>query len=137
LRIADCGFQGGRSVGGRQGQRLDLRQKIGADGNFTGGIFREGNSNGVAQAVAQKGADANGALDAPILAFAGFGHAEVDGIIPVRPQFLQAGHQEAVALDHHLGVAGLHGEFEVVVIVPSRDAGEFQRAFHHAQRVSP
>ena len=97
-------------------------------------IFRERNADGVAQAVAQQRADADGALDPAVFAFAGFGDAEVDRIIPVRAEFIQSRDQQAIALDHHLGIARLHREFEIMEIVLAADAGKFQRAFHHAQR---
>ena len=58
----------------------------------------------------------------------------MDGIIPVRAFLFQPGSQQAITLDHHLGVAGLHGEFEVVEFVLAGDAGEFERALDHAQR---
>ena len=41
-------------------------------------IFRERNANRVAEAVAQQRADADGRLDAAVLAFAGFGDAKND-----------------------------------------------------------
>src|SRR5207249_2543990 len=81
-----------------------------------------------AQAVAQQRTDANGGLDAAVLAFAGFGDAQVDRVVPVRAFLFQPGDQEPVAFDHHLGVAGLHRELEVVEAVRAGNAGELQRA---------
>ena len=53
-------------------------------GNFVHAVFRERNADGVADAVGQQRADADGALDAAILAVAGFGDAEVNRVIPIR-----------------------------------------------------
>ena len=112
----------------------NLRQQITAHFNLARGIFRERNADGVTQSIAQERADADGALDATIFAFAGFGDAEVDRIIPVRPFLFQARDEQPVTLDHHLGVGRLHRELEVVEVVFARDVGELQRALHHAER---
>ena len=64
----------------------------------------------------------------------GFGDAEVNRIIPVRPFLFQPRDEQAIALDHHLRVGRLHRELEVVEVVLARDAGKFQRALHHAER---
>ncbi len=82
----------------------------------------------------KEGADADGAFDAAILAVAGLCDAEVDGVIPIRAQFVQAGDQEAVGVDHHLRIAGLHREDEGVVIHLAGDAGELEGALDHAER---
>ena len=57
----------------------------------------------------------------------------MDGIVPVRPQLIEPGHQKAIALDHDLGIARFHRELEIVEIVVPGDAGKLERAFDHAQ----
>ncbi len=57
----------------------------------------------------------------------------MEGVIPVGPELIEAGDEESVALDHDLGVAGLHGEAEVVEVVVAGDAGEFEGAFDHSE----
>ena len=95
-------------------------------------VLGEGDADGVAQAVGEERADADGALDAAVLAVAGLGDAEVERVIPVGAELEQAGGEQPVGIDHDLGVAGLHGEDEVVVGVLAGDAGELDGAFDHA-----
>jgi hypothetical protein len=83
---------------------------------------------------AEQRADADGGFDAAVLAIAGFGDAEVDRVVPIRAFGVEAGDEQAVGGDHDLGVAGLHGEDELVVVVIAGDAGEFEGAFDHAER---
>ena len=123
-----------RYLGGRVGQLGNLCEQVIADGDLVRRILGERNADRVAQAVAQQRADADGALDAAVLTVAGLGDAEVQRVIPVRPQLGQARGQQPVALDHHLRVAGLHRELEIVEVAIARDAGELQSALHHAQR---
>ncbi len=61
----------------RLDQRLRHRDLVDA-------VFGERNADGVADAVAQERADADRALDAAVLAFAGLGDAEMDRVIPIR-----------------------------------------------------
>src|SRR5436309_2411534 len=72
----------------------NLRQQVPANGYLMRGIFGEGNADGIAQAIAQQGADADGALDAGIFAFARFGDAQVNRIIPIRAQLIEPGDQK-------------------------------------------
>ncbi len=103
-------------------------------GNFMDGILRQGDSNGIANAVGHEGANADGALDAAIFTIASFRHTEVDGVIPVAAQVIEMGHQQSVGLDHDLRIAGLHREQEIVETIRAGDAGKFQGALHHAMR---
>jgi len=97
-------------------------------------VLGERNANGVADTVIEEGTDADGALDAAVLAVAGLGDAEMDGVIPIGPQFIESGDEEAVSVDHHLRIAGLHREDECVVIHVAGDAGELEGALDHAER---
>ena len=99
--VGECGVRNAECGIGEDG---NLREEVGADGDFAGAVFGEGDADGVAEAVAEEGADADGGFDAAVFAFASFGDAEVDGIIPVGAFLLEARDKEAVALDHHLGV---------------------------------
>jgi hypothetical protein len=51
-------------------------------GDLVNGVLGEADADRVADAVAEERTDPDGALDAPVLAVAGFGHAEVDGVVP-------------------------------------------------------
>ena len=42
---------------------------------------------------------------ASVLAFAGLGDAQMDWIIPIRPELVQARDQQTITFDHHLGIA--------------------------------
>ena len=108
------------------------RDQRARDGDFVDAVLGERDADGVADAVGQQRADADGALDAAVLAVAGLGDAEVERVIPVGPELEQARGEHAVGVDHHLGVARLHGEDEVVVAVLARDAGELDGALDHA-----
>ena len=54
-------------------------------------------------------------------------------IIPIRPLLLEAGHQQPIALNHHLRIARLHRKLEVVIVVLPGDMGKLQRALNHSQ----
>ena len=97
-------------------------------------VFGERDANGVANAVVEQRANADGGLDAAVFAVAGLGHAEMDRVIPVGAFFIQARDEQSIGLDHHLRVAGLHREDELVIIEFAGDAGELQRALDHAER---
>ena len=79
-------------------------------------------------------ANADGGLDAPVLALAGLGDAEVERIIAVGRFLGEPGNEKTVGLDHHLHVAGFHRENDVVVVVFAADADKFEGALHHAER---
>lgn len=96
------------------------------------GVFRQGDTNRVADAVSEQGADADGALDAAIFAIARLGDAEVDRVVPVAAQRIEMSNEQAIGLDHDLGIAGLHREEEIVEIMCPGDAGKLQCALHHA-----
>ena len=83
---------------------------------------------------AKQRADADGALDAAVLAVARLGDAEVDRIIPIRAGLIKPRDEQPVGVDHHLRVARLHRENEIVVIELAGDAGELERALDHAER---
>src|SRR5690606_1178008 len=72
------------------------------DGDFVNAVFGEGDADGVAEAVGEEGADADGGFDAAVFAGAGLGDAEVEGV--VHGFALHAFDEEAVGLDHDLGV---------------------------------
>jgi hypothetical protein len=124
-----CGF---RVDGGGLGEGGDLGDEVLADGDFVGRIFGERDSEGVAESVAEERANADGTFDAAVLAFPGFGDPDVDGIVPVRARLIELGDEQAVAFDHDLGIAGLHGEDERVEVVFAGDASELEGALDHA-----
>ena len=65
------------------------RDERARDGNFVHAVLGERDADGVADAVGQQRADADGALDAAVLAVARLGHAEVQRVIPVGPELEQ------------------------------------------------
>ena len=107
------------------------------DRDFMDRIFCQGDADGVADSIREEGADADGAFDPTVLAVAGFGDTEVDGVVPVRAFLIEPRDEQAVGLDHHFRIRCLHREHEIVIAVVTGDAGEFQRAFHHAERSVP
>ena len=127
-----------RGVGGR-GQRVvpvasllgEFHQQAG-DRNLGLRRFGEGDADGVTQALGQQCPNADGTLDAPVLAFAGLGHTEVERVghsLPAHPVG-----EHPVGLHHHLRVAGLHGQHDVVVVLIPADVQEFHGALDHAER---
>ena len=112
-----------------EGRRQRLR-----DRDFVNRVLGERDADGVADAVRQQRADADGALDPAVLAVAGLGHAEVDWIVPVRALRVEPGDEQAIGLDHHLRVGRLHREDEIVIVIFPRQTGEFQRALAHPER---
>ena len=100
-------------------------------GHFSFGFFCQAHPDGVAEAVLQEGADAQGGFDPAVLAVARFRHAQMQREGHV---FLgHAGDEQPVRLHHHLRVGGLHRHHDVVVTFVHTNPQEFQRAFHHPQ----
>ena len=83
---------------------------------------------------AKQRADADRAFDPRVFAFAGFGHAEMNRIIPIRAFLAQPRDEQSVRVDHDLRVARFHRKDESVIIEIARDAGELERALDHAER---
>ena len=100
---------------------------------FGDGILGQGNADGVADPVVEERSDPDGGLDPAVLAISGFRHAEVDRVVPVPALLLQSHDEEAVGLDHDLGIGGLHREDDLVVIEIAGDADKLEGALHHAQ----
>ena len=98
------------------------------------GVLGEGNANRVANAVRQQRTDPDGGLDAAILAIACLGDPKVDRVIPVRSLDIEPSDEQAIGLDHDLGIRGLHRENEVVITLLTGEAGEFQSTLDHAVR---
>ena len=76
--------------------------------------------------------DADRGLDAGVFALARLGHAEVERII--HAELRHAGGRQAVGLDHHLRVRGLHRKHHVLEAVGFRDADELEGGLHHPVR---
>ncbi len=105
--------------------------KHASHGHFSFGFFCQAHPHGVAEAVLQEGADAQGGFDPAVFAVAGFRHAQMQREGHV---FLgHAGDEQPVRLHHHLRVGGLHRHHDVVVTFVHTNPQEFQRAFHHSQ----
>ena len=91
----------------------------------------EGDADGVAEAVEEQGADADGGLHASVLALASLGHAQVKRVVPA--ELVHLVREESVRLHHHQRVGRLHGEDKVVVVVLAADAGKLERGLDHAR----
>src|SRR5207244_79017 len=65
-------------------ERVVFPDEFLAHRNFMHAVFCERNAHGVADAVLEERADADGRLDAAILPFSGLGDAEMQRIIPIR-----------------------------------------------------
>ena len=102
--------------------------------HFPHGVLRQGNAQGIPNAVRQQGPDAHRALDAAVLSAPGFRHPQMNGIIPVRPQGIHAFHQQAVGGHHHLHVGSLHGKHQGMVIQVPGNLSKLNRALHHPLR---
>ena len=104
-------------------------------GNFLGGGFGERDPHGVAQTVAEQGADADGGLDASLGAVARLRDAQVQRV--VHPFGVHGHRQQPVGPDRHQRVGGLHGDHVLVEAVAGQDAQVFHGAFHHPPRRVP
>lgn len=109
----------------------DVITEHGGDGYLALRGLAERDADGVAQALGQEGADAYGALDAPVLAGAGFGDAEVQGVVHALGLHADGEHAHGIGHDH--GVAGLDGDDDVVEVVAAGYVEVFHDGFGHAQ----
>ena len=82
----------------------------------------ERDANRVAQPVGEQRADSDRTLHSTILALARLGHAEMQRVVPSEAILL--GGEEAVGLDHHERVGGLHREDEVVEVEGAANVGK-------------
>ena len=97
-------------------------------------ILGQGYAYRVADAVGEKRSNADGALDPPVLAIPGLGHAEMDRIVPIGTLGIQARHEQAVGGDHDLRIGGLHGKNKLVIAEIAGDPGKLKGTFHHTER---
>ena len=100
------------------------------NGDFALGLLAQRYAQGVADAVAKQGTDAQRALDAAVLALAGLGHAEVQG--EVHALALHHVAKQAHGAHHDDGVAGLDAHDHVAEFLPLTDAQELHAALHDA-----
>ena len=87
-------------------------------------------ADGVAQSVGQQGTDAQGRLDASVLAIACLGHAQVQG--EVHAFLFHDSHQQADRPHHDDRVRGLDGDDHVGEMLVYADAQELHARFYHA-----
>ena len=104
--------------------------KLTSHGDFLLGSLGKAHTDGVADALGKQGADAHGTLDASVLALACLGNTKVQGEGHALPVHLL--YQQAHALHHHHGVAGLDGDDHVHEIVSHTDAQELHATLHDA-----
>ena len=123
----------GRSLARYEGMTAALRyifcQMI-RHGDFTLGIFRKAHAQRVANAVGQQCADACRALDAPVLALAGFRHAQMQ-----REVHALVGHglaQQAHGAHHDHGVGGFYRHHRVLKALSHANAQKFHATLHDA-----
>ena len=99
-------------------------------GYFALGIFRKAHAQRVADAVGQQCADACRALDAPVLALAGFRNAEVKREIHALVRHSLA--QQAHGAHHDHGVGGFYRNHRVLKSLSHANAQKFHATLHDA-----
>ena len=134
LGVEPVEFQAGEGRNARMSGACseNIRGEFVGHRDFLFGIFREGNTDGVADAVGQQCSDAHSAFDAAVLAFAGFRDTEVEG--EVHPLTLHGFDQQTHALHHDHGVGGLDGDGDVEELLLHADTQKFHTTFHDAGR---
>ena len=101
------------------------------DWDFGFGVFGEGDADRIAQAIFEQRADARGGFDAPVFPVAGFCHPQMERVIhALGHHFVD---QQAVRLNHHLGIAGFHGKHDVPIAEVLADPRKLEGGFDHAQ----
>ena len=114
------------------GTRGDVVDQSTGNGDFALRSFAEADTYGVADAVGKQGSDADSRLDATVLAVAGLGDAEVDGV--GHPFGFHLAHQQTYGDDHDDGVACLDGDDDVVELLVAADTQKLHAGLHHAGR---
>ena len=112
----------------RQTRGGDFGQSI-AGFVFQLGIFRQRNPDRITQPVRQQCTNPNGGFHPTIFPFTGFGHPQMQWIIP--SQSILLGRQETIGLYHDEWITRLHGKDKVVIIETATDIGKFQGRFDH------
>ena len=98
--------------------------------DFALGLLGEGDADGVANALGEQGTNADGGLDATVLALTCLGDTEVQGIVHV---FTVHGlDKQAHGGDHDHGVGGLDGDDDIVEMLATEDAQELHAALDNA-----
>ena len=120
---------GDEAVAGAGGEVVD---QLSGHRYLSLGLLGERHADGVADAVGKEGSDAHGTLDAAVLALSGFGDAEVEG--ECHALAFHGFDEQAYALYHHHGVAGLDADGHIREILFAADAEEFHAAFDDAVR---
>ena len=115
------------------GRFLYVRDQRLCHWNFMRAVLRQRNTDRVANSIRQERADSNCALDSRVFTFAGFGHAEMNRIIPIWPFLIQSRNEQPIRRDHYFRVRRFHREDERVIIEIARNPREFERALHHAK----
>ena len=115
----------------RLAQTQGLKNRV-ADRDLLLRCFSERDTDRVAQALAQQGGDAGGALDPAVVAVARFGDTEVQGVVETLR--VHAVRHHPVGGQHHRRPRRLHRDHDVVEVEAVTDADELHRALDHAQR---
>ena len=116
--ILDAGFGFGAKAGAFGNE---LYQFTG-NGNFAFRLLAERYADGIANALSEQSANTHSTLDAAVLAFTGFGNAEMQGVVHVLS--IHRLHQQTHGGDHHDSVRGLDGNHDVVEVLSAEDAQE-------------
>ena len=106
-----------------------LKDAVG-HGNLLDGVFGEGDTDGVADAIDKQCTDAGSTLVTRFHRIARFGDAKMDGIVHTEGVHLLD--KEACALHHHLHVAGFHGEDKLVVVLLAAHLGKLDGGLGHS-----
>ncbi|MEY5016372.1 MAG: hypothetical protein RIS92_2730 [Verrucomicrobiota bacterium] len=121
-----------KRVGVRFEREFSDAGEFAGDGDFVNGILGERHADGVADSVREQAANADGAFDPSVVAVSCFGDAEVEWIVPVVAELVEARCEQAVCADHDLWITGFHGEHEVVEAFVASNPSKLEGAFHHA-----
>ena len=126
---SDRGLTGRRSgIGQSQAGGRDFRQAI-AGFVFEFRIFRQGNTNGIAQTIGEERTNTNCRFHASVFSFSRLGDTQMERIIPAETILL--GRQKTIRLHHNEWVTGFHGEYKVMEIQRTANIGKFNGGFHH------
>ena len=97
------------------------------------GILRQGDADGVADALGQQRADADGRLDAAFVTAARFGHAQVQRKTAAQ-LFAHRTVEQAVGFHHDERIAGLERDHDLPEIFFEAHPEPFHHGFLHRQR---
>src|SRR5712691_1389933 len=122
--------RGARDEGEAALAKPERLQDVDADAHLFHRIGRERHADGVADALGQERAQADGGLDRPHTRCPRLGHAEVEGILDLVGE-------RAVRLDHHERIGRFERDLHLRIAALLEDADVAEGRLHHAGRRRP